>query len=147
MPNKRVRENTKERIEELLTDFGSGVYSDKMRDVYTEKLLALFEPMGSEAEAIKAIRSFKLWYATLQGHNPDSAIKLMEIIPNNIINQMEAALSTTLKPSWTREELDKILPKVIHEKYDRYSNSQFYKDGYNQCRENCKQALLGQGEK
>jgi hypothetical protein len=67
------------------------------------------------------------------------------------INIPKDSLSTTLKPSWTSEELDKVLPqlRIKHEKRCGWGKGT---GGctcgmmtHNQAIIECKQALLGQG--
>lgn len=79
------------------------VYTDDLynkRNMYGDDVVYLADEMDTyltdlteERDELRAsIKGFKIWYMTLRNHNPDSFIKLKEIIPINIINRFEEAL-------------------------------------------------------
>ena len=77
-------------------------------------------------------------------------IPLSVCLSRSDITEIASALSTTLKPSWSELELDKVLPaKRDKEKVKSELLSQevedAYRIGYNSAIIDCKQALLGQG--
>jgi hypothetical protein len=129
LPNKSVRENTKERIEEILGKFRKyvkaftpesyeGTLSDKEA---TDQILGLIHEETFD----------KIMQAKKSGYDEASA------------------LSTTLKPSWTSEELDRVLPKLDRSKIEFESTHHqgieqvAYIRGWRDYEKACKQALLG----
>ena len=153
MPNKSVRENTKERIADKIDDvlIIAGVSVKSTRDIYTSQILGLFL---SEEEIEKIIKD------TLK----DDYAKFIEIPSiKTMFSKLASALSTTLKPSWTSEELDKVW--ICEECNQVFANEEKVKDcakglwGHickakkykeeHRCESYlepyCKQALLGQG--
>ena len=157
MPNKSVRENTKERIADKIDDvlIIAGVSVKSTRDIYTSQILGLF--LSPEEVGCK--------YAVIS-HGIGIDGKVTEATIHCEFNpeiDYTVALSTTLKPSWTSEELDKVW--ICEECNQVFANEEKVKDcakglwGHickakkykeeHRCESYlepyCKQALLGQG--
>jgi len=157
MPNKSVRENTKERIAEIIDDivttvFNKGLEKRPLPETYLnakkDQLLGLFlSPEEVEKIIYKVIEAHsteRIRGKTLQGEEDIRYCINSEDYENFEIDLREA-LSTTLKPSWTELELDKILPKK--KEVTRNFIKCCPETIYNQAITDCKQALLGKGDK
>jgi len=142
MPNKSVREQAIKRVEIELEGRCFATNNNEytvygVSGVIVDAILALFEPMGEEDMA-DLIYFKRKEYIESFGNNEVS-----------IAEHIAHALSTTLKPSWTDLELDKILPpagEIKNEKDKDFDNDDYIcnivNKAINEYRETCKQAIL-----
>ena len=149
--------NTKERIAEIVneivvTAFTLGLKNTPAPELYKEvkvdQLLGLFL---SEEEIEKIIKEILITTPIAGDFDRTKAIYANEAI----ISKLAQALSTTLKPSWTELELDKVNKELlsacesasalIRGTYPMVSADKLLVK-IEKAITDCKQALLGQGE-